>query len=389
MNDLLKKIIVSCFSFFKIKDKIILESHPDFSDNTKALYDYMLKQKVNQRYKIIWLVSSNNSFMQSNISNVKLIKIWDQKNKISFICKIKLFFILINARFILYSNRSVPKINKKTISVYLNHGFPVKKAKDCKCVEKNVDYILCASEASKSIFTDQLNAEYKKMLSLGVPRNDLLFVSNVRKSEIKAMLNLTAKKSLIWLPTFRSSNQGKRIDSTFNLPLGIPILYDKKQLIEMDLFLKENNIIIVLKLHPAQDVSEIENYKFKNLLLINDKMLLNNDIHLYELIGCMDGLITDYSSVYIDSLLLDLPLLFTTDDFDEYNAGKGFAFENPKDYMPGTKAKNVKEFKKFIIDFCANKDNYKKKRKEVRKFFYDYSDNKASERVFNFLELEK
>ena len=53
------------------------------------------------------------------------------------------------------------------------------------------------------------------------------------------------------------------------------------------------------------------------------------------MLGSSDALITDYSSVYFDYLLLDKPIGFTVDDMELYIKDRGFIFNNPEEYMPG------------------------------------------------------
>ena len=60
MKELIKKLIDSIFSLFPLTDTIIFESHPDVSDNAEALFDYFLKKKVNEKYKIVWILLKDN-----------------------------------------------------------------------------------------------------------------------------------------------------------------------------------------------------------------------------------------------------------------------------------------------------------------------------------------
>ena len=61
----------------------------------------------------------------------------------------------------------------------------------------------------------------------------------------------------------------------------------------------------------------------------------------YELIGISDGLLSDYSSVAVDYLLLDRPLGYVLADYNIYKEKRGFVFEDPLEYMPGEKIYNV------------------------------------------------
>ena len=86
----------------------------------------------------------------------------------------------------------------------------------------------------------------------------------------------------------------------------------------------------------------------------------------YEFINCSDALVSDYSSVAIDYLLLDRPLGFTLDDYEAYTESRGWVFDDPLEYMPGEHMYNMQDFENFILDIKNGKDNYKEQRASVR-----------------------
>ena len=47
--------------FCGCKKIIIFESASDFSDNTRALFDYMIDKKLNKKYKMVWFVRDDDS----------------------------------------------------------------------------------------------------------------------------------------------------------------------------------------------------------------------------------------------------------------------------------------------------------------------------------------
>ena len=61
-------------------------------------------------------------------------------------------------------------------------------------------------------------------------------------------------------------------------------------------------------------------------------------IQLYELLGQTDALMTDYSSVAVDYMLCDKPIAFLLEDYEAYRKNRGFVFEDPLQYMPGSDA---------------------------------------------------
>lgn len=82
--------------------------------------------------------------------------------------------------------------------------------------------------------------------------------------------------------------------------------------------------------------------------------------------GLFDFLITDYSSIYIDYLLLDRPIGFIPYDYDEYNNDRGFLFEY-SGVTPGMRISTYKD----LINFFSREDSYAVQRELVRNIFLD------------------
>ncbi len=381
----MEKLICFFLSIFKIKNIIIFESLPTYTDNAKAVYDYLIEKKYNEKYKIIWFCDQFCK-VSFNTKNVRLVKVWKKFRKLSFFGFIKYMYYLKNAKYIMYCNRGIHKFNKKSIRIFLNHGLPLKRVSDLKIVTPRVDYVICPSEFFKNVYSEQLHVSKNKILTLGSPRNDIMY--NYEKKDwnftfIKEKYN----KIVLWLPTFRNHSGYDRNDSDFSFPLGFPIIYTREKLEELDDLLEDNNVLLLLKLHPVQDISVVTKINLRNIKLITDNDLLNNNISLNEFLYYVDAFITDYSGIYYDMLLTDKPIGFTIDDFDDYNKKRGFPFDNPLEKMAGMKIKDFDELKKYFNNVINNKDNFKNKRKEMRELFYDRIDADSSKRIIDYFKL--
>ena len=69
-------IIIGIFILIK-KNKVFFDSYPDYSDNCRAMSDYLLK---NSNYKIYWAVNTIPSTNEDN--NIIFVK---KANKLSYI----------------------------------------------------------------------------------------------------------------------------------------------------------------------------------------------------------------------------------------------------------------------------------------------------------------
>jgi len=168
------------------------------------------------------------------------------------------------------------------------------------------------------------------------------------------------------MPTFRKSKSYSPENEIF-YEYDLPIVASEQELRKLDQYCYENQVIILIKRHKNQIVTTFNRCgKLTNIFFIDDKFLDNLEIQLYELLGETNALITDYSSVAIDYLLLDKPIGFTLDDFEEYKSARGFVFDDPKRYMPGHHIYTYTELCQFISDISMENDVYKEKREIVR-----------------------
>ena len=95
---------------------------------------------------------------------------------------------------------------------------------------------------------------------------------------------------------------------------------------------------------------------------------------MYKFIGMTDALISDYSSVAVDYLIVNHPMAFTLDDFEEYRSQRGFVFDDPRVYMPGHHLYSFQDLKGVITDVAVGKDDYQRKREQMYGEAICYSD---------------
>ena len=182
------------------------------------------------------------------------------------------------------------------------------------------------------------------------------------------------------MPTFRQSKNGRfNAGGIVSSETMLPILSEFKCLKEFDEYLKSNGVFLVVKVHPLA--------KFKNIVdLQNIRILTNEDIvskgvKLYEFVKDFDALVTDYSSIYFDYMLLDRPIGFTLDDYETYADKRGFVVDNVLDFMPGHHLYTVSDMENFINDVVKGKDVYKSERQALLPKVCNYSDGNNCKRL--------
>ena len=76
---------------------------------------------------------------------------------------------------------------------------------------------------------------------------------------------------------------------------------------KFDTYLGKQNLVLIIKFHPLhvdQATDCIKNARLKNIYALEDTKTYEANLDLYEVINAADLLITDYSSIYFDYLLL-------------------------------------------------------------------------------------
>ena len=139
-------------------------------------------------------------------------------------------------------------------------------------------------------------------------------------------------------------------------------------------------------MHPAQDISSLNiSDNLSNIIFLTSQRAEELELHVYELMTETDALLSDYSSVSFDYMLLDKPIGFTIDDIESYKIG--FSVENPLYYMAGNKIYTYEELVDFIVSVKKNEDNYKEERHKINDFCNFYKDANSCERVVELLNL--
>ena len=137
-------------------------------------------------------------------------------------------------------------------------------------------------------------------------------------------------------------------------------------------------------------VIKMHYYEIGNMTLLTEKeyshiQLINNmetsDIN--RILHHIDILITDYSSVFYDFLVLDRPVIFSPFDLEEYQRIDREFYENYADAVPGPVCKNWNEVQIQLEKYFLNDDSYQFKRQKIFNQFYKYSDTDNSKRIIN------
>ena len=364
----------------KNNNRIVLYSNIGFRDNVEAVYRYLINKDYNKKYEI---VCSTNEWKKYRISehsfNVKFVN-----------CYLGVFYYL-TSKYFFYSFGKYPiNPSKKQCVVNLWHGMPLKKIGALVDSEKNNNqnyftYILSTSEFFKYYMQQAFQCIKEQIIICGQPRNDDLFNTSV---SLKSIFKLPYNSKIIcYMPTFRKSNALHTNNNTLNNCL-YEELKSSKNLKILNSCLKIINVFFFIKPHPMDEYDKKFIKYLSNIVYVDDYILKYKNLNTYQFLGNTDALITDYSSVYFDYLLLDKPLGFIIDDIQSYSNVRGFIVKNPESIMPGKKIHNQDEFFDFCKEIANDVDDYKQERKRVNDLVNYYKDGNNCERLLKMVGIE-
>jgi len=315
-------------------------------------------------------------------------------SKAGFSNFVKKYRLISSAQLIVTTHASY-KPSKKHIHLQLWHGAVIKKngvmedrktKSTFKSPWPHVDYIMSYSETYNTFLNACMVTDPKKYIITGAPRNDFLFVSDGLSNVQKIFGDsIRGKKLLFFLPTFRDYYGKKQGNKNDNNPFGFKDFSPER----FDNFLEDTNCKIIFKPHPHEETLVLRlsrDYPLINMLILKDEDLVANRLDLYELLNASELLITDYSSVFYDYLLMDRPIIFVPSDIDSYSKIRGFLVESFDSWAPGPKVLDQETLQEEILRFLTGKDYYEDERTRMRSLNHRYNDGKSSKRLWKFID---
>lgn len=226
---------------------------------------------------------------------------------------------------------------------------------------QNYDYVLSTSTYWKKPYSEAFGVQEENVLPIGMPRTDKLFDKNKtikdREQLVQKYPILKDKKVVLYAPTFRGN-----IYKGFT---SIPFDADKilNQL--------GDDYVLIYKYHPL----------LGNICLSENERIINmNQESTYQLFNMSDMLISDYSSIVFDYMILDKPLLFYVSDLQEYMDDLGVYVDVRELGYPicmneDELVLNIKEYPDLKDIHLENKNK-----------FIEIQDGKSIERVIHLIE---
>lgn len=237
----------------------------------------------------------------------------------------------------------------------------------------NYQGVLTTSQTLVPVMSRSFLVEPERIKVWGQPRNDCLFAEQDARGRLGSLFcdgggegggqELPEfEKAILYAPTFRDHGETRLFPfPEFEGEGGGPERLER--------FLKEHRMLLCIRSH-LYDRTEY------GWLAETDRpgshiRFLNEDRaeDIMTVLNCFDLLITDYSSIYIDYLLMERPIIFLPYDRKEYLADRGLNFDYD-DVTPGPKPEHFSQFLEWLERLLEGKDDpYREERRRVNHFF--------------------
>jgi len=290
---------------------------------------------------------------------------------------------------------------KGTKSVQLWHGTPLKKfpaqgrqtpmrrssyarrlIDEGLRPNKNYDVVIATSDESKQTMKTVFN-DAREIAVTGYPRNDgLLGAPWLNKLDDEYVRRIKREVDFqflfLYVPTYRQ-------EASRELDLFTRYGFEADTVNQT---LRELGAILIIKTHlyfrarpyDGHADPDSDGAGFERIFTLSDEDLPD----IYPLLRETDVLITDYSSVLFDYLLLDRPIVFAPFDIQQYITADRELFYDYDQVTPGPKAKDWPDVLRLLRE-AIEKDSWKAERREVCARFNKFKDSNNSERVFQVI----
>ena len=341
-----------------------------FNDNSMCFFKYMLK--THPEINSIWITK-----------NCKIYQSLKQKNyPVEKSNSLKGILLHLKAKVVILTsgkydvNQNLISTNTKTVQLW--HGIPLKKILFDTHLEKiynnfvkylfflpilknllKFDMTISTSYIMKKRFASSFDLSEEIIPITGYPRNDIFFNST---KEIQSR-----EKIILYAPTHRNEGLDGKLKEKLNC----------MELERVNNSLEEINVKLYLKLHYYEE-KILEGLNLSNIIIIKSDPFFD----LQEFLLKTDILITDYSSVYFDYLLLDRPIIFFAYDLEDYKKNDRELYDNYEDVTPGDIVNNWEDVIKSLEKNLKNPDRHSNERKLLCDKYWQHKDGNSSQRVY-------
>lgn len=353
-----------------------------FMDNSRALYEWFNKHHASENY--YWLTLNPALEASLKAQGLPVARI-DSLKGVWLLNKAKYAFYTNRLRDIAIDYRAVPSGLKM---IFLSHGQSIKNTRLAVNAGVDAGYrndtLVASRQMAFAVSTSPFMAKVQaasngikpEMYKLtGFPRNDWMI--RPPASALEEWQRFTGGKQyskvILYAPTWR-----RKTPKTMMFPFA------DFEPAALAAYLEEHNILMLLRLHvqdlrdnqPCITLVEQLVQQTSNIRLAT----INEFVETNFLLPYVDALISDYSSIYHDFLLLNRPVYFIPYDLERFEKENGFKYPY-LDMLPGPRISTQQELFEHFSNLLNGDDQYSGHRERLSALIYTFLDGDACKRI--------
>ncbi|MER7056189.1 CDP-glycerol glycerophosphotransferase family protein [Streptomyces sp. NPDC000351] len=234
------------------------------------------------------------------------------------------------------------------------------------------DYSLVASRYAERVWERAYPCHFTSVRT-GSPRNDVLVGAGPKDGRrVRERLGVPDGHTVVlYAPTRRDYRRGGHVE--------------RIDLARLAADLGDGHTLVV-RLHPSLATGPARGMGLSELHRRGVLVDATGEPHVEELMLASDLLITDYSALMFDYVLLDRPIVIHADDWAAYAASRGAYFDITAD-APGHVSRSYRELAWLLASGAWRDEEAARLRSAFRARFCEYDDGRAAERVVRTLML--
>ncbi|MBI9066510.1 MAG: CDP-glycerol glycerophosphotransferase family protein [Salinivirgaceae bacterium] len=379
----MKKIIVYIFRVL-INQLYILLKLFNIKETGLLIAGYKARYMVgNCKYLFEYLIELNseelNFYFYTKDKNEYSILNKKYPHRILYPYQLKSLIIILKSKILVltsgYDDLSPYPLFDKKIIINTWHGIPMKKIgylstknvnKYFEKFARSLNYYTVSSEYDKLLIKNAFDLNEDSVIITGLQNND--YINLPQNNILEKTPYLKEKIIILYAPTFRE-NEMKSISFKSIIPIS-----------ELNLLMEKYDALFLYRSHfNTRDHEEIKAYP-------RIKYASNSDFpDAQSLLYFSDILITDYSGIFFDFLLMDRPIIFYNYDYEEYEKHRGFIM-NYYENTPGPKVQTKEGLLAAIETYLKNSKIDVDDRYAIKNKFHKYTDGKACERTVELIK---
>ena len=356
-----------------------------YSDNSRFLFERFIEE-YGKELRVLWVTPSKDVLLDNAISTKyrsHMVYQYSTTGVISLLRAKTIFFC--------WGSSDLPgtDFSKRTVVIQLWHGIPIKrigiyskqldkgqKRSAIRAYQK-FTYWACSSKIERNSVALCTGLPIERVRVTGYPRNDYLIEhKNSGNPLMQERFPFLDKRVILYAPTYRSKGMAEFFPFTD---------YDDQRL---DAFLRDRDAYLVLRTHHVDDVVSAREDRINAKPFCSDRIVILNRRSIrdvQEVLPYVDILVSDYSGIWLDFLLLDRPVIFVPYDLLEYEEADGLLYDY--DFItPGPKVLCLNDLLTELDQYLSNSARDSTKRENIRRMFHEHEDGMAYKRLYQLVK---